>query len=127
MGSKFIVRQYYPAQFLTKFNHSTLYSIKCTPSWGVRCWEERIQVLGSEIIDRTFDSFCVSWVFIRTPVDGNYHDWFRFTGIIIETVIKYIKRSYTFHILQMRIGTGARMFFTLYGTVRRTRIGYSIS
>lgn len=32
-----------------------------------------------------------------------------------------------FHILQMVKGTRARIFCTLYGTVHRSRIGYSIS
>ena len=64
--SKFIARQYYPAQFLTKFSYSTLYSIKYISSCSFRCWKERMQVLSGEIIYRTYVSFCVSCIFIRT-------------------------------------------------------------
>ena len=53
--------------------------------WGVRCQREHIQVLGGKIIHRTFYSFCVSWIFIGTPIDGNYNDWCQFTSIIVET------------------------------------------
>ena len=125
MGSKFIVSQYYPAQLSSKSNHLTLHSIECTSSYGVSCKKGRIQVLGGEITNHTFDSFHVSWIFPQNPIDGKYHDWFRFTGDIAETVIEYIKRLYTFHILQMVIGTGTTIFLTLYGTVPRARIGYS--
>ena len=53
--------------------------------WGVRCQKERIQVLAGKIIHRRFYSFCVSWIFIGTPIDGNYNDWCQFTSIIVET------------------------------------------
>ena len=111
------MRQHYLPQFLTTFSHSTLYSIKCTSSWGVRCWGERIEVLGGRVINRTFDRIGASWIFHRAFIGGGYREWFRFSGIAVETFMEYNKGSYTFHILRIVTGTGARIFRASCGAV----------
>ena len=69
------------------------------------------------MINRIFDRIGASWIFHRAFIGGGYHEWFRFSGITVETFMEYSKDSYTFYVLRIVTDTGARIFRASCGAV----------